>query len=180
MNFSLSLADRVIVGQDSLISRPRHEKLRVSRETEMLGMAEIQRADDRRRKVAIIVLVVALISGVVLWVVFEEWMMAVRRLPVEAARASLSKVFSLCMASMVLCVCVVGWHCWRVGARVRRSLRFPPPDATVVRDTIVLSGQAAVSRGRLLQVFGVILILCAIGLAVMSWLMLKMLHGALG
>lgn len=146
----------------------------------MLGMAEIQRADDRRRKVAIIVLVAVLISGVVLWVVFEEWMMAMRSLPVEAARTSLSKVFSLSMAIMVLCVCGAGWHCWRVGERVRRSLRFPPPDATVVRDTMVLSGQAAVSRGRLLQVLGVILILCAICLAVMSWLVLKMLHSALG
>ncbi len=146
----------------------------------MLGMAEIQRADDRRRKVAIMVLAVVLISGVVLWVVFEEWMMVVRSLPVEAARASLSRIFSLCMAIMVVCICVAGWHCWRVGERVRRSLRFPPPDATVVRDTIVLSGQAAVSRGRLLQMFGVILILCAICLAVMSWLVLKMLHSALG
>ncbi|MDH5348480.1 MAG: hypothetical protein OEW13_11305 [Nitrospira sp.] len=143
-------------------------------------MAEIQRADDRTRKVAIIVLVVVLISGVVLWVVFEEWMMAVRSLPVEAARASLSRVFSLCMAIMVVCVCVAGWHCWRIGERVQRSLRFPPPDATVVRDAVVLSGQAAVSRGRLLQILGVILILCAIGLAVMSWLVPKILHGALG
>ncbi len=143
-------------------------------------MAEIQRADDRSRKVMIIMLILVLISGAAIWMVFEEWMAEMRSLPVEAARTSLFRVFPLCMAIMVVCVCVAGWHCWRVGERVRRSLRFPPPDATVVRDTVVLSDQAAVSRGRLLQIFGVILILCAIGLAVMSWLVLKMLHGALG
>jgi hypothetical protein len=142
-------------------------------------MAETQRADDRSQKVAIVVLIVILISGGSLWMVFEEWMAEVRSLPVEAARESLSRVFSLCMGIMVVFVCVVSWHCWRVGKRVRHAMRFPPSDMSVLRDTTVLSGQAAVSRGRLLQVFSVILIFCAIGFAVMSSLVLKMLQGVL-
>jgi hypothetical protein len=143
-------------------------------------MAETQRADGRSRKVTIVVLVVILISGGALWMVFEVWMAEVRSLSIEAAKESLSRVFSLCMGIMVVCVCVVSWHCWRVGERVRHAMRFPPPDMSVLRDTTVLSGQAAVSRGRLLQVFSVILIFCGIGLAVMSWLVIKMLQGVLG
>lgn len=143
-------------------------------------MAEIQRADDRSRKAAIVVLVLVLISGVALWMVFEQWMAEVRSLPVQAAKDSLSRVFALCMGIMVVCVCVVSWHCWQVGERVRHAMRFPPPDMSVLRDTTVLSGQAAVSRGRLLQAFSVILIFCAIGLAVMAWLVLKMLQSVLG
>ena len=115
------------------------------RSSEMFAMAEIQRADDQSRKLAIVAVVMVLIGGVVLWMVFEEWMAEVRGLPVEAARQSLSRVFVLCMGIMIVCVCVVSWHCWRVGERVRQTLRFPPPGATVVRDTVVLSGQAAAS-----------------------------------
>lgn len=143
-------------------------------------MAEIQRADDRSRRLAIVVLIVVLIGGVALWMVAEECMVKVRSLPVDVAKQSLSMVFSLCMGIMTVCVCLAGWHCWRVGERVRHAMRFPPPNTSVVRDTTVLTGQAAVSRGRLLQVFGVILILCALGLAVMSWSVLKMIHGVLG
>lgn len=84
------------------------------------------------------------------------------------------------MSIMIVCLGVVSWHSWHVGKRVRQALRFPPPGATVVRDTVILSGQAAVARGRLFQVFGVILILCAIALGVMAWFVLNMLRGVLG
>lgn len=72
----------------------------------VLGMAEIQRADDRSRRFAIVVLIVVLIGGVALWMVFEEWMAEVRSLPVDAAKQSLSVVVSVCTGIMTLCVCV--------------------------------------------------------------------------
>lgn len=127
-------------------------------------MAGIQRADVHSRRSVILALVVMLIGGVVLWMVFEEWMAEVRNLPVEAVTQSLSRVFVLCMGIMIVCVCIVSWHCWRVDERVRQTLRFPPLDAKVVRDTVVLSGQAAAARGRLLKVFGVILMFYAMAL----------------
>ena len=142
-------------------------------------MADIQRADERSRKLVIVALIVVTVGGVVLWGVFEDWMTAVRSLPVEAARESLSRVFLLCIGIMILCVCVVGWYCWSIGGRVRQTLRFPPPGVKVVRDMVVLSGQPAAARGRLLQVFGVILILCAIALGMLSWLVFAMFHSVL-
>ncbi len=92
-------------------------------------MAEIQRADDQSRKFAIIAVIMVLIGGVVLWMVFEDWMAEVWSLPVEEAKQSVSRVFLLCMGIMIGCVCIVGWQCWWVGERIRRTLRFPPPDA---------------------------------------------------
>lgn len=152
----------------------------MERFTKVLDMAEIQRADDRSRRLAIVALIMVMSGGVVLWGVFEDWMTEVRSLPVETAKQSLSRVFLLCMGIMIVCVCIVGWHSWWVGRRVRQTLRFPPPGAMVVRDTVVLSGQAAATRGRLLQVFGVILILCAMVLEVVAWWVLNMLRGVLG
>jgi hypothetical protein len=82
------------------------------------------------------------------------------------------------MGTMV--VILGGCHVWWWGRRVRRALRFPLPGTTVLRDTVVLEGQAAASRGTLLQIIGVTLILCAAGVAVVSWWVFRMLsigHG---
>ena len=143
-------------------------------------MADIQRADDHSRRFAIVVLIMMLIGGVALWVVCEEWIIEVRGLPVDAAKQSLSRVFSLCVGVMAVCVGSAGWHCWRVGGRVRYAMRYPPPNTSVIRDMAVLTGEAAVSRGKLLQMCGVILLLCTIGLAVMSWFVLTMIQDVLG
>lgn len=143
-------------------------------------MAEIQRADEQSRRLAIGALIVVVIGGVAFGMVSEEWIAQVRSLPVEEAKQSLSRVFVLCMGMLILSVCLVAGHFWCVGERVRQTLRFPPAGATVVRDTVVLSGQAAATRGRLLKVFGVVLMFCAIALGVMSWLVLNMVHGIRG
>lgn len=138
-------------------------------------MAEIQRADDHCRKLAILALVVVLLGGAVLSVQFESWLTEVRRLPVEAARESHMTVFSWSMGIGTVAICLTGCHFWRWGRRVRRTLRFPPPGTTVFRDTVILSGQAAASRGMLLQFLGVTLILCATGVAVVSWWVIRLL-----
>ncbi len=143
-------------------------------------MAEIQRADQQSRKLAILALVVLLLGGAVLSIQFESWLTEVRRMPVESARESLTTVFSWSVGIGTVAIALAGCHVWWWGRRVRRALRFPPPGATVLRDTIILSGQAAASRGMLLQFLGVTLILCAAAVAVVSWWVLRMLgsiHG---
>jgi protein-S-isoprenylcysteine O-methyltransferase Ste14 len=132
-------------------------------------MAEIQRADAYYRKLAILALAALLLGGAVFLVQFESWIEDVRSMPVEAARESLTTVFSWSVGMGTVVISLAGCHSWWWGRRVRRALRFPPPDATVLRDTVVLEGQAAASRGRLLQFLGVTLILCAAGVAIVSW-----------
>jgi hypothetical protein len=140
-------------------------------------MAEIQRADDHGRKLAIIALAVLLLGGAVLSIQFESWLTEVRRMPVESARKSLMTAFSWSVGIGTVAICLAGCHLWWWGRRVRCTLRFPPPGATVLRDTIILSGQAAASRGMLLQFLGVTLILCATAVVVVSWWMIRMLGG---
>lgn len=135
----------------------------------VLGMADIQRADSRSRKLAILALVMVLLGGAVLLVQFESWLTDVRGMPVEAARESLITVSSWSVGIGTVAICLAGCHFWWWGRRVRRALRFPPPGATVLRDTVVLEGQTAASRGAVLQIVGITLILCAAGIAVGSW-----------
>lgn len=139
------------------------------------GMAAIQRADRRSRTFAILGLAAAGLAGAMLLVQFESWLTEVRGLPVEAAYESLTWGFSWCIGMGSVLLTAAGCYMWWWGTRVRRALRFPPPGATVIRDTIVLEGQAAASRGMLLQLLGATFLLCAVGLAVGSWWILRML-----
>ncbi len=135
----------------------------------VLGMAEIQRGDAHNRKVAILALVMVLLGGAVLLVQFESWLTAVRGMPNEAARESLTTVFRWSVGIGTVVIALAGCHFWWWGRRVRHTLRFPPPGATLLRDTVVLEGQAAASRGTVLEIFGITLILCAVGIALVSW-----------
>ncbi len=108
------------------------------RKPSVLGMADIQRADSRSRNFAILALAGILFGGVVLSVQFESWMEDVRSMHVEVARESLTTVFSWSVGIGTVAIALAGCHFWRWGKRVRRALRFPPPCATVLRDTVIL------------------------------------------
>jgi len=169
-HFHVLLADRGLTRQDSSQNRCDLPIIVLQvRELAVLGMADIQRADDHYRKLVIFALAGILSGGVLLSVQFESWIEDVRSMPVEAARESLTRVLSWSAGIGTVAIAVVGCYFWWWGRRVRRTLRFPLPGATVLRDTVVLEGQAAASRGTLLQIFGATLVLCATGVAVIAW-----------
>jgi uncharacterized membrane protein YidH (DUF202 family) len=143
-------------------------------------MAEVQRADVRIRRLAILALAVALLGGAVLSVQFESWLTDVQHMPVEVARESLTRVFSWCVGIGTVAIALAGCHFWWWGRRIRRTQRFPPPGATVLRNTVVLGGHAAASRGTMLQILGVTLILCAAAAAIGSRWILKILGSVHG
>lgn len=64
---------------------------------------------------------------------------------------------------------VFGYYAWQMGVAVIRAKRFPPPGMKVIKDTVVIKGRKAVSRGRALQVCGVILWGTAIALPIAVW-----------
>lgn len=64
---------------------------------------------------------------------------------------------------------VFGYYAWQMGVAVIRAKRFPPPGMKVIKDTVVIKGRKAVSRGRALQVCGVILWGTAIALPLAVW-----------
>ena len=106
---------------------------------------------------------------------FESWFANVRSMPVEAARESLTLGFSWSVGIGTVVIALAGCHFWWWGRRVLRALRFPPPGATVLRDTVILEGEAAASRYRLLQFLGVTIIFCAVAVVIGSWWILRML-----
>lgn len=60
-------------------------------------------------------------------------------------------------------------YLWRLGSRVVASREFPPPGALMLRDTEIVSGNAAVAYGRGLRALAVFLVVASLGLAVAVW-----------
>jgi hypothetical protein len=128
-------------------------------------MAEIQKADPRLRRTGLVVVGAAAILGVLLMSIaaslrpdFEAWVrqdLTVRVRMVMIALTLLTAGPALGMAG----------YLWHLGHRIIRAERYPPPGLRVVRDTLVVSGQAAGRRGRLMQGFGAVIGLASLLLA---------------
>ena len=80
-----------------------------------------------------------------------------------------ARVAFLALAALLLApLLAFAVYLWSLGGRVLRAQEFPPPGLRVLRDTAVITGARAVSRGRLLKVLAVS---CAIGCAVLGFLL---------
>jgi hypothetical protein len=60
-------------------------------------------------------------------------------------------------------------YCWHLGQRILRAAQYPPPGLRVVRDTPIVTGDAARRRGRLVQWFAAVLGMAALLLAFFLW-----------
>lgn len=119
----------------------------------------IQRADPRARRAAFRIVAAAAIAGTVVVVALEwrredvqRWLLEhgsfLARHPELVAAGALALMLPLAGAAAYL---------WRLGTRIVRAERLPPPGVAVVRDTAVLTGRPAVARGRLLRLLAVLL-----------------------
>ena len=112
-------------------------------------MAEIQKADPNAVRTAVAVVACATLLGVVLIIATEKrhpelqaWIeQDVRiRIPMTLAAVSLLTVGP---------VIGVAAYLWRFGRRMIRTQRYPPAGFRMVRDTQVVTGDAAIRQGRL-------------------------------
>jgi hypothetical protein len=125
----------------------------------------IQQADPIARRRALLWFAAIALAGSAALVMTQRWLSEVVNLPdARAARASF--VSALWWVSVVASACTVGAgvYAWRFAARVRAAFRFPPPGQPVVRDTVILEGQAAVRRANALRTLGALLVIAGIGL----------------
>lgn len=133
-----------------------------------LRPVEIQRADPEARRQAVLLVVFATATGALLIAGFEyfreplhEWLTSE---PAETARRA---KLALYVAVLILCVPVIALsvYLWLVGARVLRAQQFPPPGFRVFRDTPVIRGSGATTRGHAIQILAVCLGISVVVLA---------------
>lgn len=133
---------------------------------------DIQRADAGARRRAVWIVLLGATAGAVTLLWFEQSLPALIAWAIEgpdsgAARARLL----LALIGTVIVVPLVGFavYLWFLGEQISRSGRFPLPSMKVIRDTVVVTGQAALSRSRCVKAFAVFLALSALGMLCALW-----------
>jgi len=116
-------------------------------------MAEVRRTDPAARRQAAWIVVAGTCAGALLIAAFEryraplsDWVLAD---PGPRARLVFAFLALLALAPMI----ALAGYLWLLGASVVRAREYPPPRMRVVRDTVILTGERAASRGRLLKAF---------------------------
>lgn len=123
-------------------------------------MNEIQKADPTARRQAVLAVIFGAAVGGLLIAGFDhfhgpfrEWLLSD---PAETARRARLAMY---LAAFVLSAPLIAFavYLWLLGARVMRAQQFPPPGVRVIRDTPVIGGPAAVTRGQVIQVLALCL-----------------------
>jgi hypothetical protein len=134
-------------------------------------MTEIRRADPAARRQAVLFVVFGALAGALLLVGFERYRIPLRDWVLSEPEESAHRVKLVFLVSGALLsapLAAFAIYLWSLGAEVLRVHQFPPPGYSVIRDTPVVGGQAAASRGRGLK----ILALCLGVVSAMLWLLL--------
>lgn len=144
-------------------------------------MSEVRKADPAARRRAILVAVFGAAIGALLIAGFEElrgpfhdWLVSDPAETPRRARLAIG-LSAIMLAAPLVCFAV---YLWLLGAKVLRAQQFPPPGFRVIRDTPVVSGPAAVTRGHAIQVFAVCLGVGAVVLCLFFWWLVGTLRGA--
>jgi hypothetical protein len=133
-------------------------------------VTDIQKGDRRALRHALIVVVVSVVIGMIALGVIarhrtgiEDW--------IEDDPSGRLRTLALLGALGMLPFAAAGTWIFRLGRRIVRAERFPPPGTTVFRDTVVLRGRAARRRGLLIEALAVFLLsAAATGIATLLWL----------
>jgi hypothetical protein len=124
-------------------------------------MSSVQRADPVARTWVLIALIAFVAVAVLGWREFSNWLLDLRSVPPAEAMRVLLLALRLLILGMGLSLVALALYLLSLGKRTRHAIRYPPPGARVIRDTVVLEGEEALVRGRLLQTTGYVLLLLA-------------------
>ena len=140
-----------------------------------MPMDLIQPAEPEARRKALWVVALASIFGSSAILAFEylrndftNWLDgnigALAQNPVAGALVAVVFVFP---------VVLIGLYLLRIGYRMIRFQRFPPPNYAVIRDTRVLTGLQAIRRGRIIRMLGIALLLVSMAI---PWFIVNILR----
>lgn len=145
---------------------------------------ELQGADRRARRRVLWLGAGATLAGAAVLLALPGWLQGwtdtlLERPPHERVRAA-RYLAAAGTAALAAPVAVLGAYFLRVGGRVARAGRWPPPGMRVLRDTAVLHGADARAHARRLRALGWVWLVSAAGLALWSWTRLGALAALLG
>jgi hypothetical protein len=143
-------------------------------------MNEIRRADPAARRRAVLIIILGALGGALVLVAFERYRNPLSDWVLSEPGASAQRVkwvflFLGTLVSAPLLAYAV--YLWSFGARVLRAREFPPSGYPVIRDTPVITGEAAVSRGRLLKALALSCGIASAVLGLLLWRLASMLGG---
>ena len=122
-------------------------------------MNEVQKADPKARTSALIITIAVIVIGMCALALFERYQAPLADWFV-ANMATISDhtgVVAAVVTAFFAPVYLVAGYLFLIGQRVIDSRRSPPPGHSVIRDTKIMEGHAAVTRGRLLQALSIAL-----------------------
>jgi hypothetical protein len=120
-------------------------------------MSEIHRADPALRRLTLYVLVIFAAVGTVGVIMFQRWFANVQLLPADEAWSQLIGVLTWIGGAMLVIVTAASVYALRLGTKIKREGQYPLSGAKTIRDTVILQGKQARSRGNLLQMIGALL-----------------------
>ena len=107
---------------------------------------------------------------------FVVWLLDERRATLERLVADRADeiVAHPFIAALVLFVAAlpllgVAIYLFRTGTAILRCRRFPPPGMDVVRDTPILTGRAAILRGRVVLAAAAAIVAASLGITLTLW-----------
>jgi hypothetical protein len=135
-------------------------------------MDEIQKADPAARRRAALVIVFGTAAGALMIAGFGYFRDAFHGwLTSDPAETAFRARLAIGVAAVLLAAPLVGFAAclWLLGAKILRAQRFPPPGLGVARDTPVVAGPGAVTRGHVMQVVAVCVGVSAVVLCLFFW-----------
>lgn len=136
-------------------------------------MSNIQKADPQARRRALVITFAVIVIGMCVMVLLErnqtrmaEWFVA-NRATISDKTGLVAAVTSALFAPFF----AVAIYIFLIGRRIVDTRRYPPPGHSVIRDTKIMQGRAAVTRGRLLQALSIMLTV-AVTVAILLFIIL--------
>jgi hypothetical protein len=132
----------------------------------------VVRADPRRQRLAVVVVLVALILGafgVAVWLpALSEWVAT----DTSPGRVSRARMVCLALGGIIVLLSVAvmgsGRRIARYGKEAVAAGRFPPPGMPVLRDGVPLTGRPAVLLGKFYRGIGITLAILGAALLVLG------------
>jgi hypothetical protein len=139
-------------------------------------MPEIQPADPGARRRALIGAGVIAVLGWAAYFALQDWLAHIRGPDPARVREALEDALIWGSWAASLPVAAFAAWLWRLGVRVARAERYPPPGAKVIRDTPVLHGEQARLRAVLFRVLAAFLGLLSAGTVLAAYRLVARLH----